>query len=150
MNNEGLRNLLEPTVVALGYELLEVEHRSGGNGLVRVFIDSPAGIGLADCERVSEQVGAVLDVEDPVPGHYTLEVSSPGSRRVLNRPAHFERFAGERIKVQLKSARDGRRRFTGALKGIDGSVVTLVVDNQEVALELDWIERAQLAPLEKS
>lgn len=148
MNNQGLMELLEPTVAALGYELLEVEHRSGANGLVRVFIDSPAGVGLHDCERVSEQVSAVLDVEDPVSGHYTLEVSSPGSRRVLNKPAHFERFAGERIKVELKIAREGRRRFTGLLKAISGSLITMQVDNQTVEIELDWIERAQLAPLE--
>lgn len=148
MNNEGLRDLLEPTVAALGYELLEVEHRSGGNGLVRLFIDSPAGIGLADCERVSDQVSAVLDVEDPIPGHYTLEVSSPGANRVLNKPAHFERFAGERIKVQLKLAREGRRRYTGLLTGIDDKVINMQVDNQDVEIELDWVERAQLAPLD--
>ncbi len=148
MGNQGLRDLLEPTVSALGYELLEVEHRSGGNGVVRLFIDGPEGIGLDDCERVSEQVSALLDVEDPIPGHYTLEVSSPGSRRVLNRPAHFERFAGERVKVQLKLPRDGRRRFTGTLTGIHGQVIGLRVDNQDVELELDWIERAQLAPLD--
>lgn len=148
MNNEGLRDLLEPTVAAMGYELLEVEHRTGGNGLVRLFIDSPAGIGLEDCERVSGQVSAVLDVEDPIPGHYTLEVSSPGSQRVLNKPEHFERFAGERVKVQLKLARDGRRRYTGQLAGIDSEAIRLQVDNQVVELELDWIERAQLAPLE--
>ncbi len=148
MDNEALRSLLEPTVAALGYELLEVEHRSGGNGLVRLFIDRPEGVGLADCERVSGQVSAVLDVEDPVPGHYTLEVSSPGSNRVLNKPAHFERFAGERIKVQLKFAREGRRRFTGLLTGIDDKVINMQVDNQAVELELDWVERAQLAPLD--
>lgn len=148
MSDEGLRQLLEPTVAALGYELLEVEHRSGGNGMLRLFIDSPEGIGLADCERVSQQVSAVLDVEDPIPGHYTLEVSSPGARRVLNKPVHFERFAGERIKVQLKLPQEGRRRYTGQLTGIQGETVTLRVDNETVELALDAIERAQLAPLD--
>ncbi len=147
MDNETLRQLLEPTVAALGYELLDVEHRSGGNGLLRVYIDQPQGIGLDDCERVSEQVSALLDVEDPIAGHYTLEVSSPGSNRVLNKPVHFERFAGERVKVQLKLPHEGRRRYTGLLLGIEGAVITLQVDNQPVRLELDWIERAQLAPL---
>ena len=123
------------------------EHRSGANGLLRVYIDTPQGVGLGDCEKVSEQVSAVLDVEDPLPGHYTLEVSSPGADRVLNRPAHFERFVGERIKVLLKVPRDGRRRFTGTLKGIAGNVVEIDVDGQLVQLELTWIERAQLAPL---
>ncbi len=148
MDNEGLRRLMEPTIAALGYELLEVEHRQGGNGMLRLFIDRPEGIGLADCERVSEQVGALLDVEDPIPGHYTLEVSSPGARRVLNKPDHFARFAGERVKVQLKLPQDGRRRFTGQLTGIEGDSITLRVDNQVVELALDLIERAQLAPLD--
>ena len=147
MDDKALWRMLEPTVIGLGYELVNLEYRSGANGLLRVFIDGPQGIGLEDCEKVSEQVSALLDVEDPLPGHYTLEVSSPGSDRVLRKPEHFTRFAGERIKVLLKTPRDGRRRFTGTLKGISGETVEMEVDGQPVRLELNWIERAQLAPL---
>ncbi len=147
MDNRVLWRLLEPTVSGLGYELLDLQQRSGANGLLRVFIDGPQGIGLDDCEKVSEQVSALLDVEDPLPGHYTLEVSSPGSDRLLNKPAHFERFAGERIKVLLKMPREGRRRFTGALSGIEGETIEMDVDGQMVRLKLDWIEKAHLAPV---
>ena len=90
MTGDELATLLEPTVVRLGYELSDLELRLGGKGgLVRVFIDRPEGVGLADCERVSEAVSALLDVEDPVPGHYDLEVSSPGLDRKLTKVQHF-------------------------------------------------------------
>ncbi len=120
MDDTALRQLLEPTVTGLGYELVNIEYRSGENGLLRIFIDRPEGIGLGDCEKVSEQISALLDVEDPLPGHYSLEVSSPGTDRVLRTPAHFERFAGERVKVLLKIPRDGRRRYTGTADGHRG------------------------------
>ncbi len=89
--------------------------------MVRVFIDRPQGVGLEDCERVSHELSALLDVEDPVPTAYTLEVSSPGLDRVLRTPAHFQRFVGERIWLELKVARDGRRRYTGRLEALDAA-----------------------------
>ena len=104
MTQDELAALLEPTVEGLGFELADLDVRLGGrNGLVRVFIDKPDGISLEDCEAVSLAVSALLDVEDPVPGHYDLEVSSPGLNRKLTKPQHFERFRGEEVKVESVS-----------------------------------------------
>jgi ribosome maturation factor RimP len=141
-----LIELLEPTLQSLGYELVDLDAHPGRNGLLRLYIDSEAGVTLADCELVSEQIGAFLDVEDPLPGSYTLEVSSPGLDRRLRTAAHFERFAGERAKVMLKRARDGRRRFTGAVAGVEGENVLLDVDGEIVRLELNEIAEARLVP----
>ena len=104
------------------------------------------GVTLDDCQRVSEQIGALLDVEDPLPGSYVLEVSSPGFDRRLRKLAHFERFRGENAKIELKDARDGRRRFTGRLVGVEGSEVLLEVDGELTRLPFDDIAVARLAP----
>ncbi|MGH8241233.1 MAG: ribosome maturation factor RimP [Steroidobacteraceae bacterium] len=106
------------------------------------------GIGVDDCERVSREVAALLDVEDPIPTAYTLEVSSPGSDRVLRTRAHFGRFAGSRVFVELKVPREGRKRFTGLLAAVSDAGVELEVDRQRVSVPFDDIEKARLAPLE--
>ncbi|MEQ8206633.1 MAG: ribosome maturation factor RimP, partial [Woeseia sp.] len=96
MTSEELSRLLEPAIEGLGYELCDLEAKLGGrDGVLRVFIDKPEGIVLEDCEKVSRQISAILDLEDPLPGQYALEVSSPGLDRRLSKPAHFERFLGE-------------------------------------------------------
>ncbi|HEU4626713.1 MAG TPA: ribosome maturation factor RimP [Steroidobacteraceae bacterium] len=105
-----------------------------------------SGIGIDDCERVSHEVSALLDVEDPIPTAYTLEVSSPGSDRVLRTRAHFVRFAGARVHVELKAARAGRRRYTGTLKSVSDAGIELEVDRQPVSVPFDEIEKARLAP----
>jgi ribosome maturation factor RimP len=145
----AIRELLDPPVRALGYELVDVECRSGGeSGLLRLYIDSPAGITLDDCEKVNRQVGAFLDVEDPMPGHYVLEVSSPGEDRILRTREHFQRFTGHTVRVQLRKGVMGRRRFRGELLGLDDAAgeITVRVDGEEHHLPLDDIERARLAP----
>ncbi|NBX40818.1 MAG: ribosome maturation factor RimP, partial [Gammaproteobacteria bacterium] len=106
----------EPLIEQLGYELVDIEWVAAArSGVLRFFIDHPVEhgghIGIEDCEKVSREVSALLDVEDPVPGAYSLEVSSPGFDRVLRKPAHFARFVGSRIWVELQVARAGRRRF---------------------------------------
>jgi ribosome maturation factor RimP len=105
-----------------------------------------SGIGIEDCERVSREVSALLDVEDPIPSAYTLEVSSPGEDRVLRTRAHFDRFAGSRVHVELKVPREGRKRFTGTLRSIDDVGVEIEVDRQPVTVRFDEIEKARLAP----
>src|SRR4051812_9146138 len=105
-----------------------------------------SGIGIDDCERVSREVSALLDVEDPIPSAYTLEVSSPGEDRVLRTRAHFDRFAGSRVHVELKVSRDGRKRYTGVLTSINDVGVELEVDRQPVTVRFDEIEKARLAP----
>lgn len=142
---ERLIALIEPLIGGLGYELVELEHTSGrGSAVVRLFIDSPEGVGLADCERVSREVSALLDVEDPIPTAYTLEVSSPGFDRVLRTQAHFARFVGSRVAVELSAPREGRRRYTGTLLSADEAGIALEVDGQRVAMSFAEIGKARL------
>jgi ribosome maturation factor RimP len=105
-----------------------------------------SGIGIDDCTRVSREVSALLDVEDPIPSAYTLEVSSPGEDRVLRTRAHFDRFAGARVHVELKVPRDGRKRYTGTLTSINDVGIEIEVDRQPVTVRFDEIEKARLAP----
>ncbi|MCB1875202.1 MAG: ribosome maturation factor RimP [Chromatiales bacterium] len=144
---DRLFTLLQPAVEGLGYELVGVQHITGGHRpVLRVYIDNEQGITVDDCEKVSRQVSAVLDVEDPIRGEYTLEVSSPGLDRPLMRPEHFQRFAGERVKLRLSRALDGRRKFTGLLGGLDGDVVLLDIDGETFRLPLELVEMARLVP----
>ncbi len=143
---ERLLALIEPLVGRLGYELVDLEHTAGrGSAVVRLFIDCPAGVGLADCERVSREVSALLDVEDPIPTAYSLEVSSPGFDRVLRTQEHFARFVGSRVAVELVTPRDGgRRRYTGTLLSADEAGIALEVDGQRVAMSFGEISKARL------
>jgi ribosome maturation factor RimP len=149
MLKDQLGELLAPVVAGLGYELWELEYapRAGG-GLLRLYIDTDAagGITLDDCERVSRAVSESLDAADPIPGRYTLEVSSPGLDRVLRTRAHFERFAGERVRLEMMQPVDGRKRFSGRLKEVGASDITLELDGGTVSLPIDDIHRARLAP----
>jgi ribosome maturation factor RimP len=143
---ERLIALIEPLVGRLGYELVELEYGAGhGRGTLRVFIDAAAGIGVDDCERVSREISALLDVEDPLPGAYTLEVSSPGFDRVLRTREHFGRFVGSRVFVELKEPRAGRRRYTGQLLEVDEGGIALAVDKERVAVTFAEIGKARLA-----
>jgi ribosome maturation factor RimP len=145
-DRQRLIELLEPTVKALGFELVDVEAHFGRRSLLRLFIDREPAVTLADCELVSGQIGAFLDVEDPLPGSYVLEVSSPGLDRRLRTPEHFRRFVGKQVKVQLKEARNGRRRLQGRLTRLDGDTVDLDVDGEQWSLTLDDIDMARLVP----
>ena len=142
---ERLIALIEPLIGRLGYELVELEQTSGrGSAVVRLFIDRPEGVGLTDCERVSREVSALLDVEDPIPTAYTLEVSSPGFDRVLRTPAHFARFVGSRVAVELAVPREGRRRYTGTLLEADEAGIALEVDGNRVAMSFAEMGKARL------
>ena len=143
-----LGDLLEPGITAMGYELVGVEFQTGGKsgGLLRVYIDSEAGISAEDCQKVSYQVSGVLDVEDPIPGHYTLEISSPGLDRMLFRKQDFERFAGQLIKLRTAYPIEGQRKFKGRLLGLQGENVVFEQDDMEISLPFDQIEQARLVP----
>ena len=147
MQQERLTNLLEPVVESLGYELILLEYvQGGGDAVLRLFIDHADGIVVEDCEKVSREVAAVLDVEDPIRQAYNLEVSSPGLDRPLTKPAHFDRFAGDRARITLFDARNGQRRFNGMLIGMVEGQVSLRTDQGTENFELTEIERAQLVP----
>ncbi len=147
MTGDELATLLEPTVERLGYELADLEVRLGGkSGIVRLFIDKPDGVGLEDCEKVSRAVSAVLDVEDPVPSKYDLEVSSPGLDRKLTKVEHFQRFMGENVKVQMRFPVEGRRRFRGKLVSMDEDNIEVEVDGELHSLALATIDTARLVP----
>jgi ribosome maturation factor RimP len=143
---ERLIGLVEPVLGRLGYELVDLEFGAGhGRAQVRLFIDAPAGVGVEDCARVSREASALLEAEDPIPGAYTLEVSSPGFDRVLRTPAHFGRFVGARVLAELKEPRAGRRRYTGTLLSVDEAGIALEVDRERVALAFGEIGKARLA-----
>jgi ribosome maturation factor RimP len=149
---DALMRLLEPPIEALGYELVDLEFaQAGRGGILRIFIDrraqdSGAGITVDDCANVSHAVSQVLEAQDPIKGHYTLEVSSPGFDRILRTRAHFERFVGERVFAELKLPIAGRRRFVGELKAITGDAIVVEVDGTAHNLPLERIQKARLRP----
>ena len=147
MTGDELAVLLGPTVERLGYELADLEVRLGAkSGLVRLFIDKPEGIGLEDCEKVSRAVSALLDVEDPVPGNYRLEVSSPGLDRKLRKVEHFQRVIDEIVKVKLRFPLEGRRRFRGKLLSADDENIVVEVDGESYSIALATIDTVRLVP----
>ena len=147
MRGNELRDLLEPTIERLGYELADLEVRLGGRGgLVRVTIDRPEGIDLNDCQKVSHAVSALLDVADPVPDQYDLEVTSPGLDRKLTKIEHFQRFEGEVVKVKMRFPIAGRRRFRGTLLSSNDENIVVEVDGESHSLPLAKIDTARLVP----
>ena len=156
-----IARLLAPTVESLGVELLGIEYLPApGGALVRLYIDKPVeeqadgpsgdelpvSVSIEDCEAVSREVSAQLDVEDPITGNYTLEVSSPGIDRPLFTLDHFKRFAGQTAKVTLKLPQEGRRRLTGVIARIEGESITFLVDGAEFTADVDNIDKARLVP----
>ncbi|ASR44126.1 ribosome maturation factor RimP [Xanthomonas citri pv. mangiferaeindicae] len=159
-----LKTMLAATVESLGLELLGIEYLPApGGALVRLYIDVPAtdtdaaeggatngeagqGVTIEHCEAVSREVSAQLDVEDPISGNYTLEVSSPGVDRPLFEAAHFARFAGQTAKVGLKLPQDGRRRLTGRIDAVEGETITFDVDGTPLTVRMDNIDKARLVP----
>ncbi|HBO3782938.1 TPA: ribosome maturation factor RimP [Pseudomonas aeruginosa] len=145
---EQLQALLAPVVEALGYECCwGVEFISQGrHSVLRVYIDRPEGILIDDCEAVSRQVSGILDVEDPISGEYTLEVSSPGMDRPLFTLEQFAKHAGEQVKIRLRSPYEGRRNYQGILRGVEEQDVVVLVDDHEYLLPIDSIDKANIIP----
>lgn len=150
-----IANLLSPTVESLGLELLGVEYLPApGGATLRLYIDVPLAeqpervINVDDCERVSREVSAQLDVEDPITGNYTLEVSSPGVDRPLFTLEQFARHVGESAKIVLKLAQDGRRRFQGKILRIEAEAdaVVFAIDGKDVQIGFDNIDKARILP----
>ncbi|TWI12592.1 ribosome maturation factor RimP [Aerolutibacter ruishenii] len=153
-----IASLLAPTVSSLGVELLGVEYLpSPGGAVLRLYIDMPADaepgedgeprmVGIDECEAVSREVSAQLDVEDPISGNYTLEVSSPGIDRPLFTAEQFARFQGESAKVTLRLPQDGRRRLQGRIDAVEGGAITFDIDGTAFTVSADNIDKARLVP----
>jgi len=142
-----LTALLQPLVEDLGYEFVGLDYSSNPkNPVLVVYIDKPEGIAVEDCERTSREIAALLDVQDPIPGHYVLEVSSPGLDRPLFTPAQFEKFAGEIAQISMFAPLAGRRKFKGRILAVRGEEITIEQDGVEVILEHGNIAKARLVP----
>ena len=142
-----VEQLIAPTLEAMGYDLVRVR-LSGGKQRRRLQVMAErideSGMTVDDCADISRAVSVLLDTEDPIPGSYDLEVSSPGIDRPLTRPRDFERFAGHEAKIELRDAIDGRRRFRGLLRGLEDGNVLLELDDDIAKLPCDEIETAKL------
>ena len=143
----GLNALIEPIVVGMDYEMVGVEYLpQGKHSILRIYIDKPEGIDVDDCGHVSRQVGAMLDVEDPIKGEYSLEVSSPGVDRPLFTPAHFKQFAGKSVNLRSKMPVNGQRKFVGTIVDQNDDAVNLEVNGENVSIPFDLIDKANLVP----
>ncbi|MDY7219486.1 ribosome maturation factor RimP [Denitrificimonas sp. JX-1] len=144
---EQLQDMLTPVVEALGYECWGIEFISQGrHSVLRVYIDHEDGILIDDCEKVSRQLSAVMDVEDPISSEYTLEVSSPGVDRQLFTLEQFARYVGEQVKIKLRSPIEERRNYQGLLRSVEDQDVVVQVDEYEYLLPIDLIEKANILP----
>lgn len=150
--------LAETILADAGLELVEVEYKREGRGWVlRLFIDRPvpadaagadttaSGVTIDDCTYVNRELGRLLDVEEVIPGRYTLEVSSPGLNRLLKKPSDFNRFAGRLVKVKVHDE-DGRRKLKGRLVGMENQVLLLDIDGKNVEVPYEQAERVRLVP----
>ena len=148
VNTRELEAIIEPVVAGLGYEFVGIERTVARRApLIRVYIDSVSGITLRDCERVSQQVGSVMDVEDPVTGSYTLEVSSPGLDRPLFTLDQYSRFLQSTVSIETIRLVHGRRKFRGRLNAVTVNEISISEQEGETyTLPFDLIHRARLVP----
>jgi ribosome maturation factor RimP len=146
--SEQIEEMIEPVVNGLGCQLWGIEKLSQGKySVLKIYIDAEKGIDVDDCARVSRQVSALLEVEEPFKGDYTLEVSSPGLDRRLFKLDQFDTYKGAQVKLSLRRPYEGRRRFTGILCGIEEKDVVLRSDsNEEILFPFEQIERANIIP----
>jgi len=140
-----LQAMFEPVVISLGFDLWGIEYISQGrHSTLRVYIDSENGINVDDCATVSRQVSAILDVEDPIAGEYSLEVSSPGMDRPLFCIEHYSAYQGEAMQLRLLGAISGRRKFTGVLESVAENILTFIVDGELLEVPFDQIEKGRI------
>ena len=144
---EQLQDILTPVIEALGFECWGIEYISQGrHSLLRVYIDHENGIFIDDCETVSRQLSAVMDVEDPISSEYTLEVSSPGMDRPLFTLEQFAAFVGEQVKIRLRSPVEERRNFQGLIRSVEDQDVVVQMGEFEYLLPIDLVEKANILP----
>ena len=144
---EQLQDILTPVIEALGYECWGIEYISQGrHSVLRIYIDHENGILIEDCETVSRQLSAVMDVEDPISSEQTLEVSSPGRDRPLFTLPQFAAFVGAQVKIRLRSAVEERRNFQGLIRSVEDQDVVVQMGEFEYLLPIDLIEKANILP----
>ena len=142
-----LWELFEPVVTGMGYDLVEIEHfPNPKHGVLRLYIDKEGGINVDDCSSVSRQISALIDVEDPVNGQFSLEVSSPGSDRPLRRLKDFQRFTGSLVKLKTAMPLEGQRNFKGRLLAASEEKVVIETESEELELPMSVIEKARIVP----
>jgi ribosome maturation factor RimP len=143
---EKIRAMADRVAASEGLTVVDVELKGGrSNPLLRIYVDKPGGVSHGDCQLVSEQMSALLDVEDPFPGSYMLEVSSPGLDRKLTKPSEFEHFAGRRARLVLREPVDQQKVLEGRLAGVAGGMVKLEMGQGQLKeLSLENISKAQL------
>jgi len=141
-----LTALFEPVVESMGYELVGIEyHSSEHHGVLRIYIDHDDGITVDDCAKVSRQISAVIDVEDPIAMAFDLEVSSPGINRPLFKFSDYQKYTGSMVKIKLAVALQGRKNFNGVIQGVDESQQVIIdVDNEIFELPFQDIAKANL------
>ena len=145
---QELQAILTPVVEAMEFQCWGIEFISQGrHSVLRVFIEHEQGIGVDDCEKVSRQLSAVLDVEDPIAGEYMLEVSSPGMDRPLFTLEQFAAYVGHQVKIKTRWAIEERRNFQGALRGVEDQDVVVQVDQYEYLIPIDSIDKATVVPV---
>lgn len=144
---QQLVEMFAPTVSALGYELVGIEYISQGkHSIVRIFIDADTGVNLEDCQVVSRQISGILDVEDPIKGEYSLEVSSPGTERPLFTIAHYEQFIGKAVSLRFHGMVEKRRKLKGHIVAVEDDKITIseLGTELEFILDVNDIEKAHL------
>ena len=140
-----MTEMFEPIVRALGCKLWGIEYNGQGKfSMLRVYIDKDGGIDVEDCAEVSRQVSAILDVEDPISGEYTLEVSSPGLERPLFTLEQFAQYIGSEVKIQLRIKFENRKNFGGVISGIEDDEVVLIEGEDKLILPFELIDKAKL------
>lgn len=143
---DQLEALLAPTVESMGFMFWGLEYIQGRGAVLRVFIDHEEGITVDDCADVSHQISGVLDVEDPITGEYTLEVSSPGMDRPLFTLEQWQLYIGEQAQVRLLAPVENRRRMTAEIAAVDGDNLHLTVDGQTLVVPFAQVDRANVVP----
>ncbi|OGV32280.1 MAG: ribosome maturation factor RimP [Legionellales bacterium RIFCSPHIGHO2_12_FULL_35_11] len=145
MIQKKIEDYLQPVLEDMGYELWGCQYLTQGrHSLLRVYIDKPEGIGIEDCEQASYRISSLLDVENPISGNYSLEVSSPGIPRSLFYIEQYKRFVGEQVEVKLVKPVLGRRKFTGNILSADSEILKLQVDEEEQSFLFSDIVKAIL------
>ncbi len=143
--DKRMAEIITPVIEDLGYELVRVRLMVAKTTILQIMAEKPeGGIEVDDCGKISTEVGAILDVEDPIEGDYGLEVSSPGIDRPLTRLKDFEVWAGYEAKIETTELIDGQRRFKGELRGVEDNEVLIEIPQGIIGLQFDWLSDAKL------